>query len=130
MSKIEELARRTLVEIQPPTKAGEPVGDVVVTLAIVEICLKVLLYIYDCWKAANPDSLKKINKPGFVQRFYLRRVVRKVLTANGAASQVDATVAALLSIGKGVTSSDLAAALTETAADPGIAVVAAKYELL
>lgn len=128
MSKLKELSERAVDELPIDPKTNSVGFDPVTIALLVEVVIKIILYVYDCWKAAHPDSLKKINAPHFPLRFALRRVVRKVLTKNGEADKVDATVAAILKMGTTVTMDDLTAALKETSGDATIPKLAAEYE--
>jgi hypothetical protein len=128
MTKLEELSRRAAAEIPADPKSGGVGFDPVTIALLIEVVIKIIIYVYDCWKAAHPDSLKKVNKPGFFLRWRLQRVVRKVLTRNGAADQVDATVKAILKMGATVTLDDLTAVLGEVAKDATASKLAAEYQ--
>lgn len=127
MSKLSELCERAAAEVKPDPKSEDVGLDPLTIALLIKVVVKIMLWVYDCWKAAHPDSLKKVNAPGFFVRWRLRRVVRKVLTKNGAAAQVDATVAAILKVASLVGMDELKAVLAEVGKDVTVPRLAAEY---
>lgn len=129
MTTIETLAQKTLGTIKAEPSENEPVGDVILTVTIIAVVIKLLIAAYDCWKAIPAKSLASCNKPNVFQRYRLRRIVRKVLDAEGVGSQMEPTCAALLKTGQAVKLDELMAAIIETQADKTLPATAARYGL-
>lgn len=127
MSKLSELANQASAEIAADQKTKGVGIDPVTIALLIEVVVKIMLYIYDCWKANRSDSLKRIRKPGFFQRLVLKRVVRKVLTKAGAKDQIGVVYDAVLKMASMVTSEDLDAVLAEVGRDMTVPRLAVEY---
>lgn len=115
----ERIARKTLALMPPPEPANEAQGDVVLTVTVIILIVKLCMLAWQCWE--DGGKAKSIcMRPNPIQRWYLRRIVKKALKAHGLADQTGKVTAALLRIAAACTVEDVEAVFKEAQADPEI----------
>lgn len=127
-SAVEAAAKRTLA-LMPQSKPGEPSGDVILTVTIVALVIKLVVVAYNFWKDKHKTA-DIVWNPNLLQRFYLRRVVRKVLAKHGQLDKLNDVMTALLQMAKASTLEDIQAIFDEARSDPKIWVAATEFGLL
>ncbi|MDR3582616.1 MAG: hypothetical protein P4L67_05055 [Candidatus Pacebacteria bacterium] len=128
MTQIDRLAERTIANMPTISRdAQSKPGSVVVTVAIIVAILKIAILLFECWKSST--ALDKCRNPNFIQRFMLRRIVKKVLKAEDCGDQVEETYQSILALGRAMTLEELQQAVCEVAADSGVHEMAGRYGL-
>lgn len=127
MTTTEAIAHRTLGNMPPP-KDGKP-ESVILTILVVIAVVKLAISLYDCWEGNLAVSLGHCRNPGILQRWRLKRVVKKVLVAEGRRDQVNPMFQALLETGKTITAHELGEAIRETHMDQNVDRDAKRYGL-
>lgn len=128
LSPIEAAAQRTLDLMPKPDPDGPP-QDVILAIAIVMAIIKLIVIVYTCWKSRE-HTASIVYDPTWLQRLYLRRVVRRVLKEHGRLDKLDDVTAAILAMAKASSLEDIEAIFAEARSDPKIWVAASELGLL
>jgi hypothetical protein len=127
-SAVEAAAQRTL-DLMPKPDPSKPPGDLILTITIVMLIIKLVVVAYTCWKDHHKTA-SIVYEPNLLQRFYLRRVVKKVLAEHGQLDKLNDVMTALLQMAKASTPEDIEKIFAEARSDPAIWTTAAQLNLL
>lgn len=117
MTAAETLAQRTIDLMPMVEHVSGDYQDVILTITIVMLIVKLVVIAYECWKNHHaPESI--VWKPNFIQRLYLRRVIRRVLKEHGMADRTGDVMTALLAAAKASTVEDIQQIFEEARKDP------------
>lgn len=130
MTTTEALAQHVYFQIEPILRKEGLKGDILITIAIIGLIIQLITLAWRCWQNTPGDSLAKCRNPNFIQKLYLKRLVRKVLRKEWLEEYAEATVRALLAVGKTITQQELGLAIIEAHGDKTAIAKAAEYGVL
>jgi hypothetical protein len=128
VSAVEAAAKRTL-DLMPPADPNGPPKDAILLITVVIAVIKLIVIVYTCWKDRDHNA-QIIYNPSWLQRLYLRRVIKRVLKQHGQLDKLNAVTAALLAMARASTPEDVAAIFDEARSDPEIWGYASELGLL